>query len=69
MLALLFASFLLLVLVGVDVGFAMILLAWLGIELKPDNPVSAVLLADHLGFPACRSTRCVQIPLFVLPAR
>jgi tripartite ATP-independent transporter DctM subunit len=65
MLAILFASFLLLVVVGVDVGFAMILSAWLGIELKPDNPVSAVLLPTTL-VSGVSFYALVQIPLFIL---
>jgi tripartite ATP-independent transporter DctM subunit len=65
MLAILFASFLLLVVVGVDVGFAMILSAWLGIELKPDNPVSAVLLPTTL-VTGVSYYALVQIPLFIL---
>jgi tripartite ATP-independent transporter DctM subunit len=65
MLAILFASFLLLVVVGIDVGFAMILSAWLGIELKPDNPVSAVLLPTTL-VTGVSYYALVQIPLFIL---
>lgn len=65
MLAILFASFLLLVVVGVDVGFAMILAAWAGIELKPDHPVSAVLLPTTL-VSGVSFYALVQIPLFIL---
>ena len=42
MLALLFAAFLLLLLIGFDVGFSMVLAAWVGIITKPDRFVDAV---------------------------
>jgi tripartite ATP-independent transporter DctM subunit len=63
--ALLFASFILLLLVGVDVGFAMVAAAWIGIELHGGRGVDAVLLpSSMLSYVSLYAL--VQIPLFIL---
>jgi tripartite ATP-independent transporter DctM subunit len=65
MLLLLFLAFLLLIVVGFDVGFSMLLAAWLGIQAKTDRAVDSVMMplsmiayVDHYAL--------VQIPLFIL---
>ncbi|WP_027132643.1 TRAP transporter large permease [Geminicoccus roseus] len=63
--SLLFLSFLLLLLLGTEVGFAMVIAAWLGIEFKTDRFVDLVMLPTSMlsgvGFYAF-----VQITLFIL---
>lgn len=65
MVVLLFASFLLLILIGIDVGIAMVLSAWFGILAKPDRAVDAILLPQYLTN-GVSFYALVQIPLFVL---
>lgn len=65
MLALLFASFLLLILIGVDVGLSMILSAWLGIAAKTERAVDPILLPQTM-MNGISFYALVQIPLFVL---
>ena len=45
---LLFISFLLLILIGVDVGWSMILSAWFGIVMKSDRAVDTILLPQSM---------------------
>ena len=45
---LLFISFLLLILIGVDVGWSMILSAWFGIVMKSDRAVDTILLSQYM---------------------
>ena len=50
-LLLLFVSFLLLILVGIDVGWSMILSAWFGIATKTDRAVDTILIPQsHDGW-------------------
>jgi tripartite ATP-independent transporter DctM subunit len=65
MLALLFVSFLLLILIGVDVGLSMILSAWFGILIKTDRAVDTILLPQTM-MNGVNFYALVQIPLFVL---
>ena len=65
MIVLLFASFVLLILIGIDVGIAMVLSAWFGIFAKPDRVVDAILLPQYL-MNGVNFYALVQIPLFVL---
>jgi tripartite ATP-independent transporter DctM subunit len=65
LLLLLFASFLLLILVGIDVGWSMILSAWFGIELKTDRAVDTILLPQSM-MGGVNYYALVQIPLFIL---
>jgi tripartite ATP-independent transporter DctM subunit len=64
-LVLLFLSFLLLIVVGVDVGLSMILSAWLGILIKTDRAVDTILLPQTM-MNGINFYALVQIPLFVL---
>jgi len=65
MLTLLFLAFLLLLLVGFDVGFSMILSAWLGIQAKTDRAVDTVMMPlSMIG--GVDSYALVQVPLFIL---
>lgn len=65
MLALLFVSFLLLILIGVDVGLSMILSAWFGVLMKTDRAVDTILLPQTM-MNGVNFYALVQIPLFVL---
>ena len=65
MIVLLFVSFLLLILIGVDVGISMVLSAWFGIFTKTDRLVDAILLPQYL-MNGVNFYALVQIPLFVL---
>lgn len=62
---LLFLSFLGLLLLGVEIGFAMIIAAWLGIEFKTDRFVDAVMLPTSM-LSGISLYALVQIPLFIL---
>jgi TRAP-type transport system large permease protein len=65
MLILLFISFLLLILIGIDVGLSMVLSAWFGIFIKTDRAVGTVLLPQSM-MTGVNFYALVQIPLFVL---
>lgn len=65
MVVLLFVSFVLLLLVGVDVGFAMVAAAWIGVELHGGVGVDAVLLPSSM-LSSISLYALVQIPLFIL---
>ncbi|MDF2621654.1 MAG: hypothetical protein K0S00_4313 [Xanthobacteraceae bacterium] len=61
----LFFSFIGLLILGVEVGFAMIVAAWLGLELKAGPAVDAIMLpTSMLG--GISLYALVQIPLFIL---
>jgi len=64
-LILLFISFILLVLIGVDVGWSMILSGWFGIQAKTGQPVDTIMIPQsmmaYVSFPAL-----VQVTLFIL---
>jgi TRAP-type transport system large permease protein len=62
---LLFVSFLLLILIGVDVGWSMILSSWLGIISKTDRAVDTILLPQSM-MGGVNYYALVQIPLFIL---
>ncbi len=62
---LLFISFLLLILIGVDVGWSMILSAWLGIVSKSDRAVDTILIPQSM-MGGVNYYALVQIPLFIL---
>lgn len=65
MLALLFFAFLLLLMIGFDVGFSMVFAAWLGIQAKSERAVDAVMMP--LSMTAyVDSYVLVQVPLFIL---
>jgi len=65
MLALLFLAFLLLIVVGFDVGFSMLLSSWLGIQAKTDRGVDSVMMPLSM-IAYVDSYALVQIPLFIL---
>jgi TRAP-type transport system large permease protein len=65
MLALLFLSFILLLLIGVELGFAMIIAAWLGVLFKTGQSVDPVMLPTSI-LSGISYSALVQIPLFVL---
>ncbi len=65
MLTLLFAAFLLLLLVGFDVGFSMVLSAWLGVQFKTERVVDTTMLPLSM-INGVDSYALVQIPLFIL---
>jgi len=65
MLALLFISFLALILIGIDVGLSMVLSAWIGIHIKSDRVVDDILIPQFL-VNGVNFYALVQIPLFVL---
>ena len=65
MVALLFVVFLGLLTLGTEVGFTMIVAAWLGISTKSDRVVDAVLLPTSM-MSAISYYALVQIPLFIL---
>lgn len=64
MVALLFATFLLLILIGIDVGFSMVLAAWLGVIVKTERAVDAILLPQTM-MNGVNFYALVQIPLFI----
>ncbi|MBH0238488.1 TRAP transporter large permease [Methylobrevis albus] len=63
--ALLFVIFIALLILGTEVGFAMIIAAWLGIELKTDRVVDLVMLPTSM-LSGIGLYALVQIPLFIL---
>src|SRR5262245_16925916 len=65
MLAFLFIAFLLLLLVGLDVGFSMILAAFLGIQAKTDRVVDSVMMPLSM-IAGVDIYALVQVPLFIL---
>ena len=65
MLIFLFVAFLLLIVVGFDVGFSMVLSAFLGIQAKTDRAVDAVMMPLSM-IAYVDSYALVQIPLFIL---
>jgi tripartite ATP-independent transporter DctM subunit len=65
MLILLFLAFLLLIVVGFDVGFSMLLSSWLGILTKTDRGVDTVMMPLSM-IAYVDSYALVQIPLFIL---
>lgn len=65
MLVLLFLALLLLIVVGFDVGFSMVLSAWLGIQAKTDRAVDSVMMPLSM-IAYVDSYALVQIPLFIL---
>ncbi len=65
MLALLFSTFIVFILLGIDVGLAMTLSAWFGIHLKTDRIVDDILVPQFL-VNGVNFYALVQIPLFVL---
>ena len=65
MLVLLFAAFLLLIVVGFDVGFSMVLSSWLGIQAKTDRAVDSVMMPLSM-IAYVDNYALVQIPLFIL---
>ena len=65
MLALLFVAFLLALLIGFDVGFSMILAAWLGILAKPGDIIDTAMMPLSM-IAGVDSYALVQVPLFIL---
>jgi TRAP-type mannitol/chloroaromatic compound transport system permease large subunit len=65
LLLLLFVSFLLLILIGIDVGWSMILSAWFGIATKTDRAVDTILIPQSM-MSGVNYYALVQIPLFIL---
>ncbi len=65
MLILLFVAFLLLIVVGFDVGFSMVLASWLGIQAKTDRLVDTVMMPLSM-IAYVDNYALVQIPLFIL---
>lgn len=61
----LFFSFIGLLILGVEVGFAMVAAAWLGLELKADRFVDAIMLPTSM-LSGISLYALVQIPLFIL---
>ncbi|MFC3075531.1 TRAP transporter large permease [Shinella pollutisoli] len=61
----LFIIFLVLLFIGTEIGFAMIIAAWLGIELKTDRFVDMVMLPNSM-LGGIGLYALVQIPLFIL---
>ncbi|PZQ83051.1 MAG: hypothetical protein DI549_09175 [Ancylobacter novellus] len=61
----LFLSFVGLLILGVEVGFAMIVAAWLGLEFKPGPAVDAIMLPTSM-LSGISLYALVQIPLFIL---
>jgi TRAP-type transport system large permease protein len=64
-LLILFISFLLLILIGVDVGWAMIFAAWIGVLTKTGNAVDAIMIPQSM-MTGINYYSLVQIPLFIL---
>jgi len=65
MLALLFLTFLLLLIVGFDVGFSMVLAAWAGVQFKTERVVDGAMVPLSM-INGVDSYALVQIPLFIL---
>lgn len=65
MLTLLFVAFLLLLLVGFDVGFSMVLASWFGVLAKTERSVDATIIPLTM-ISGVDSYALVQIPLFIL---
>lgn len=65
MVGLIFVAFVVLLVVGVDVGFAMVAAAWIGIELHGGAGIDAVLLPSSM-LSSVSLYALVQIPLFIL---
>ena len=65
MLPLLFIAFLLALLIGFDVGFSMILSAWLGILAKPGDVIDTAMMPLSM-IAGVDSYALVQVPLFIL---
>ena len=65
MLLLLFLAFLLLIVVGFDVGFSMLLSSWLGIQAKTERVVDTVMMPLSM-IAYVDNYALVQIPLFIL---
>ena len=65
MLALLFVAFLLALLMGFDVGFSMLLSAWLGILAKPGDIIDTAMMPLSM-IAGVDSYSLVQVPLFIL---
>ena len=65
MLVILFVSFLVLILIGIDVGWAMIFAAWIGILMKTGNAVDALMIPQSM-MSGINYYSLVQIPLFIL---
>jgi len=64
-LALLFVAFLLALLMGFDVGFSMLLSAWLGILAKPGDIIDTAMMPLSM-IAGVDSYSLVQVPLFIL---
>ncbi len=64
MLTLLFAAFLLLLVIGFDVGFSMILAAFIGIQAKTDRVVDSVMMPLSM-IAYVDNYALVQVPLFI----
>ena len=65
MLALLFLTFLLLLIIGFDVGFSMVLAAWAGVQFKTERAVDGAMVPLAM-INGVDSYALVQIPLFIL---
>ncbi len=65
MLLTLFLSFLVLILIGIDVGWAMIFAAWIGLLVKSGNAVDAIMIPQSM-MSGINYYSLVQIPLFIL---
>src|SRR5688572_6520383 len=65
MLAVLFLSFLLVLVIGFDIGFSMLLAAWLGIQAKTGQSVDSVMMPLSM-IASVDTFVLVQIPLFIL---
>jgi TRAP-type transport system large permease protein len=64
-LLILFISFLVLILIGIDVGWAMIFAAWIGLLTKTGNAVDAIMIPQSM-MSGINFYSLVQIPLFIL---
>jgi len=65
MLLTLFVSFLVLILIGIDVGWAMIFAAWIGLLVKSGSAVDAIMIPQSM-MSGINYYSLVQIPLFIL---
>lgn len=54
-----------LILIGIDVGWAMIFAAWIGLLMKSGNPVDAIMIPQSM-MSGINYYSLVQIPLFIL---
>src|SRR6267142_6105067 len=64
MLPLLFIAFMLALIVGFDVGYSMIVAAWLGVEYRGDAVDTAMMPLSMIS--GVDSYALVQVPLFIL---